>query len=211
MRSGSPWPAADAQLRTLWDDGHSTVEIGQRIGVSKNAVIGRVHRLGLKPRPSPIIRGGEPTPLLPRRVRERPTLPPLPSVAAPVPVASAPVPVPARAPAPVAPKAAPPPAAPKPPPVPAASLITARCVWPTWVEKDDAYWRKLFAGAAPSCGAPVRMKRIEGGWVPCRYCAAHAAKAFAKKAFGYATDTTLAALAAHPPEPRGPGKVRAYV
>jgi len=46
------------RLRWLWDEGHSTAEIGRRLGVSKNAVVGKVHRLDLPTRPSPISRGG---------------------------------------------------------------------------------------------------------------------------------------------------------
>ncbi len=42
------------QLKELWDQGLSTAEIGRELGVSKNAVVGKSHRLGLKPRPSPI-------------------------------------------------------------------------------------------------------------------------------------------------------------
>jgi len=38
------------QLTLLWDEGVTTAEIGRRIGVTKNAVIGKVHRLGLVPR-----------------------------------------------------------------------------------------------------------------------------------------------------------------
>ena len=45
-----------ARLRTLWDEGHSTAEIGRRLGVSKNAIVGKAHRLSLPPRPSPIRR-----------------------------------------------------------------------------------------------------------------------------------------------------------
>lgn len=43
-----------AQLRQLWDEGHTTAEIGRRLGVSKNAVVGKAHRLRLPPRPTPI-------------------------------------------------------------------------------------------------------------------------------------------------------------
>jgi GcrA cell cycle regulator len=43
-------------LRKLWADGLTTGEIGKRLGVSKNAVVGKAHRLGLKSRPSPIKR-----------------------------------------------------------------------------------------------------------------------------------------------------------
>ena len=68
-----------ALLRALWTEGHSTAEIGRRMGVSKNAVVGKAHRLNLSARPSPIRRGeGGPVPRrsAPRRV-VGPTLPPL--------------------------------------------------------------------------------------------------------------------------------------
>jgi GcrA cell cycle regulator len=44
------------RLRALWAEGHSTAEIGRRMGISKNAVVGKAHRLNLPPRPSPIRR-----------------------------------------------------------------------------------------------------------------------------------------------------------
>ena len=40
----------------LWGAGSSTAEIGRRLGISKNAVVGKAHRLGLPQRPSPIKR-----------------------------------------------------------------------------------------------------------------------------------------------------------
>ncbi len=46
-------------LRSLWAEGHSTAEIGRRMGVSKNAVVGKAHRLNLPARPSPIRREAE--------------------------------------------------------------------------------------------------------------------------------------------------------
>src|SRR5215475_9931866 len=68
------------RLRALWDEGLSTAEIGRRLGVSKNAVVGKAHRLDLPARPSPIRRdgsgGGAPRRSAPRRVAG-PTLPPL--------------------------------------------------------------------------------------------------------------------------------------
>jgi GcrA cell cycle regulator len=41
-------------LGKLWREGHSTAEIGRRLGLTKNAVVGKAHRLELDPRPSPV-------------------------------------------------------------------------------------------------------------------------------------------------------------
>ena len=41
-------------LRALWAEGLSTAEIGRRMGVTKNAIVGKAHRLDLPARPSPI-------------------------------------------------------------------------------------------------------------------------------------------------------------
>ena len=64
MRSGSSefeWSDDRIrQLRRLWSEGHSTAEIGRRMGISKNAVVGKAHRLDLPARPSPIRTGGSP-------------------------------------------------------------------------------------------------------------------------------------------------------
>jgi GcrA cell cycle regulator len=72
------------QLRALWDEGHSTAEIGRRLGVTKNAIVGKAHRLDLPARPSPIRRDPDAAPVRRSTVRrvEGPTLPPLPSAAA---------------------------------------------------------------------------------------------------------------------------------
>lgn len=43
-------------LQKLWDEGKSTAEIGRQLGVTKNAVVGKAHRMGLPSRPSPISR-----------------------------------------------------------------------------------------------------------------------------------------------------------
>ncbi len=45
------------RLKALWAEGLSTAEIGRRMGISKNAVVGKAHRLALPARPSPIRRG----------------------------------------------------------------------------------------------------------------------------------------------------------
>jgi GcrA cell cycle regulator len=62
-------------LRNLWAEGYSTAEIGRRMGVSKNAVIGKAHRLKLQGRPSPIRRAEAGTPGAVRS--RRPLLPQL--------------------------------------------------------------------------------------------------------------------------------------
>ena len=41
-------------LKTLWDEGLSISQIGQRLNVTRNAVAGKAHRLGLPKRQSPI-------------------------------------------------------------------------------------------------------------------------------------------------------------
>ena len=41
-------------LRRMWKEGLTTGEIGKRLNVSKNSIVGKVHRLGLSGRPSPI-------------------------------------------------------------------------------------------------------------------------------------------------------------
>lgn len=46
----------DAILAALWAEELSTAEIGRRMGISKNAVIGRAHRLGFKKRAAPLMR-----------------------------------------------------------------------------------------------------------------------------------------------------------
>ncbi len=47
------------QLKELWSQGVTTGEIGKRLGISKNSIVGKVHRLGLEGRPSPIKKTGE--------------------------------------------------------------------------------------------------------------------------------------------------------
>ena len=74
------WTAeAIDQLRAFWAEGHSTAEIGRRMGISKNAVVGKAHRLNLDARPSPIRRDAEaasrPAQVQPRRAPAAPGTP----------------------------------------------------------------------------------------------------------------------------------------
>jgi len=73
-----------SQLRALWTEGHSTAEIGRRLGVTKNAIVGKAHRLDLAARPSPIRRDPDAAQVRRAAVRrvEGPTLPPLASAVA---------------------------------------------------------------------------------------------------------------------------------
>lgn len=77
------------RLTQLWGDGHSTAEIGRRMGLSKNQIVGKANRLDLPSRLSPIKRDGEPRAAQPRRVRHSAMLPPLPSYTLP-PIVAAP-------------------------------------------------------------------------------------------------------------------------
>ncbi|MBV8094030.1 MAG: GcrA cell cycle regulator [Acetobacteraceae bacterium] len=97
---GFNWTStAIQQLRSLWAEGLSAAEIARRLGASKNAVLGKVHRLHLPKRDSPIRRaataGGT--------RRKRPIVPklrdiiPMKSVSAPVTPAMLPTPAPSFA------------------------------------------------------------------------------------------------------------------
>ncbi len=152
------------RLGALWSDGHSTAEIGRRLGITKNAVVGKAHRMNLKPRPSPIRWADAAT-------RRTTTVP-----------ASTPINVSANNSASVA-VAVPPAAASQPAPVPTTPAISARphaafqpagvssrlsartssCCWPIG-EPGTARFR--FCDADATAGRP--------------YCAEHAQLAYVK-------------------------------
>jgi GcrA cell cycle regulator len=128
-------------LRDLWTQGHSTAEIGRRLSVSKNAIVGKAHRLDLEARPSPIRRdvvkpAADRSASYPRMAG--PTLPPLASANAPtlLPPSGQTNVQPLRSlaglgPRPMAPAPAAPPASR--PAMPAAPVYTRRsasCCWP---------------------------------------------------------------------------------
>jgi GcrA cell cycle regulator len=154
------------KLRELWAEGHSTAEIGRRLGVSKNAVVGKAHRLDLSARPSPIRReGGRSSSQRPAvRRLAGPTLPPLActGIGGATPLQPAPRMVPTAA------SAAPRPVtasssrvAPSPPPRPYGRVIT--CCWPIG-EPGTRNFRFCDAESVP--GKP--------------YCADHAQLAYVK-------------------------------
>ncbi len=68
-----------AQLKQLWEQGLSASSIGRVLGVTKNAVVGKAHRLKLSSRPSPIRKSSKP-PVRRATALARPTLPSTPMV-----------------------------------------------------------------------------------------------------------------------------------
>ncbi|MET0372148.1 MAG: GcrA family cell cycle regulator [Sphingobium sp.] len=87
------------QLKSLWEKGLTASQIADELGgVSRNAVIGKAHRLGLQSRPSPVKANEAPRKPVPMR-KPVPTVTPEPPRPAP-PVAAEPVRAPAPAPAP---------------------------------------------------------------------------------------------------------------
>jgi len=90
------------RLKSLWTKGMTASHIADELGgVSRNAVIGKAHRLGLQSRPSPV-KPNEPEPKPKAKAKEKPQ----------------PAPAEAKGPAAEAPRPAPPRPAPKPAPAP---------------------------------------------------------------------------------------------
>ena len=153
------------RLRALWVEGHSTAEIGRRMGVSKNAIVGKAHRLSLPPRPSPIRRnaaGQAPKRTAPRRP-VGPTLPSLDVPAAHAARPAGPVPEPRFS------EPAPRPAAPSVRPAGLHSVTRSSggrhiaCCWPIGEPGTRSF---RFCDAQSVAGKP--------------YCAEHAALAYVK-------------------------------
>lgn len=159
-RERSKWPAAvKARLKSLWDEGMSVRAIARELGVTKNAVVGTVHRMCLPGRASPIIRAAAP------RTPPAPRLPSLPLPSLPSLLASAVVSAPPAAsvvrpaPRPVLVETFGPPVAPR---------VFSQCLWPVG-EPGTRGFRY--------CDADV-MDRGP-------YCAEHRKGAFAKTAQPY--------------------------
>ena len=130
-----------AQLRSLWAQGLSASQIGLRIAKTRSAVLGKVHRLNLPPRPPPI---------RPRQATKAPAAPTRPKP-------------PGRPTSTVArrPKTEPPPAPPEPP----RQVAGDGCAWPIGEPRRPGF---RFCGAARQpgrsyCAGHVRIAYIGGG------------------------------------------------
>jgi GcrA cell cycle regulator len=153
------------RLRELWDQGLSTAEIGRRLGVSKNAIVGKAHRLDLTARPSPIrrepmARPERPAPAL--RV-SAPTLPPLPSAVLP-PIAAIPSPRPVPS---LRPSPPPRPVAPPPPIRPVAAPAALRrsapaCCWPIGEpgKRDFRFCDDVSVPGKPYCDEHAKLAYV---------------------------------------------------
>jgi len=182
-----------AELRRHFDAGTGGLRIAEALGISRGAVLGKIHRLGwergqvfpetrwtdelvaelrtyfdkgLTDRAIGGKMGLSKGTISGKLARMKWVRPP-----------SAP-----QAPRPAAPR----PAAPRHRPAaqPAARSVPALpvgspCLWPSWTMKDDAYWSLIAAGVPPRCGKPSTVRYDDFGRpVACQYCLEHAARAF---------------------------------
>ena len=129
----------NAAIARLWNEGVSGNQIAARLGLTKNAVIGRVHRMGLPGRASPIIRNGALVGL---------TLPPVP--------------------APQAVRAAPriaevPPSLPNPPQTVFRARPSRACCWPMWDNRERP--SHIYCDGPAPAGQPYCPEHRAVAWV----------------------------------------------
>jgi GcrA cell cycle regulator len=149
----------EAVLRSLWGEGHSTNEIARRMGVSKNAIAGKAHRLDLEARPSPIRRGAKPS-APPRPRVPKATLPPLEAfvpIVMPVPRPISQIVMPA--PRPISQIVLPPPVPPPSPVAVRAPRAGSPCCWPIGEPRTKAfrYCDAPSISGKPYCGDHTRL------------------------------------------------------
>ncbi|MEP9400640.1 GcrA family cell cycle regulator [Sphingomonas silueang] len=146
-----------ATLAKMWESGMTASQIAEELGgISRNAVIGKAHRLGLQSRPSPV-RSADKTAA---------------AAAAPAPAPTPVAPEPAPAPAPVVAAPPPPPPAPEPvappPPAPVAEAVDDDPFTPLPVEADgddEAEADEAPVAPAPRADAPVLRSVGPGGFL----------------------------------------------
>ncbi|MBL0930769.1 MAG: GcrA cell cycle regulator [Alphaproteobacteria bacterium] len=146
-------PEQISELTRLWGEGLTTAEIGKRLGISKNAVVGKAHRLHLPARPSPIKRTGPRPQVFRQTATVRPSAP---RIAAPRPAPAAQAPTSAQALRALANQ----PSAKR---LPMMALNSSTCRWPIG-DPGDAEFH--FCGEKAEDGKP--------------YCTAHASIAYVK-------------------------------
>jgi GcrA cell cycle regulator len=148
------------QLKELWGQGLTASQIAERLGgLSRNAVIGKAHRLGLSSRPSPIRGGAATGPRPARRPRSQPARPGVGGAAPGGTAAGAPVTAEETVPAPT------------PTPKPARRRARAggggggkACMWPVGDPKEQNFH---------FCEEPAEPGRP--------YCASHCAQAYQRR------------------------------
>jgi GcrA cell cycle regulator len=156
---------AIAQLKKLWAEGLSTAKIGAIMGISKNAVVGKAHRLQLESRPSPIkaaVPGATPTrAATPKRV-------PAPTLARPSQVET-PAVTPVAVATPIREKVAAPQLAMRPAPVRVVTNVRPRpgavCCWPLG-EPGTPQFR--FCDASAAQGRPYCAEHVQIAYVRIR-------------------------------------------
>ncbi|MCW3836028.1 GcrA family cell cycle regulator [Sphingomonas canadensis] len=144
-------------LKKMWDSGMTATQIAEELGgVSRNAVIGKAHRLGLPSRPSPV---------RPNEAKAAPEPKPQPAAAAapaaappPAPAAAAPRPAPAPSAAPTAGSTAPE------PPARAADAPVLRSVGPGgFVRQNPGEQSPPIAPAPPRRLVPAKPSEAIAG------------------------------------------------
>lgn len=160
----SPWPARDEELRAHAATGASWDVIGDRMGIGKNAVIGRAKRLNLSKAASPRGRRKQ----IPARVA------PVKAAAQPSAAAAPAVPdlVESSCNLPAAANLAPPAFSRERTPVGGRLANSVRAMPPGPIAPARTCWYPLWAdGARPP--SPPKFCGAQPAWIGCSYCQAH--------------------------------------